>query len=231
MPTVTFSADCLNAYKHPLDGSSIIIPIRCSSDDKSIDVGFYAQARFERLIPESARETEIAALVASTLFHKLSAFHGVNVYQIAEFYLPEFNPSTPASDRGASPSLEITEDLAREWTEITGVHRDSEAAFDRAKQWLRDNIHHLRFDPAPARSAANFLAACLTHSCNIRPWNTELGDRIRYTSEELIGRKDPNHQGYKSRAKRLTGDLGVLDFPSFWSSRPPDASSLDLPAV
>ena len=100
MPTVTFSADCLNAYKHPLDGSSIIIPIRCSSDDKSIDVGFYAQARFERLIPESARETEIAALVASTLFHKLSAFHGVNVYQIAEFYLPQFNPSTPASDRG-----------------------------------------------------------------------------------------------------------------------------------
>ena len=56
-------------------------------------------------------------------------------------------------------------------------------------------------------------------------------DRIRYTSEELIGRKNPNHQGYKSRAKRLTGDLGVLDFPSFWSSRPPDASSLDLPAV
>jgi hypothetical protein len=228
MPMVAFSAECLIACKHPRDSSSIIIPIRCSSDDKSIDVGFYAQVKFERLIPESDEEPEIAALVARTLFDKLRALRSVNVYHIQEFYLPEFNPSTPASDIGASVTSEITEDLAREWAEITRVHRDSKAAFDRAKKWLGDNVYHLRFNAAGARSAASFLTACLANSCNpfMSHWNTELGDRIRYISEDLINHKDPNHRNYISQAKRLTNDLSILDFPSFWSSRPPASGSL-----
>jgi hypothetical protein len=232
MPIVSFSADYHLASRLDQNGPSILIPVRCSTDDKWIDVGFYARVRYSvgpnGFISESASDPDVAKLLWPALFNQLSKCHRLNVYRIAEFDLRDFNPNAPPSETDPSVTLDATESLFAELMETTSIHKNSESAFDLAKEWLKDNVHHLHFNATGAHSAAHYLADCLTRSSdpNMRGWNMEKASLIKLITQNLVSRKNPNHPNYELKAKQLTDLLFVLHFPSFWSSRPPAPGSL-----
>ena len=233
MPSVVFVAQCIHASKHR-EGSWFVIPIRCSSSDRSIDVGLFTKVGYRVALRDSISSdlsaADIAALLAPALFEEISQRRMLDIYRVEEFYLQELGPTVEEAHDMMTSQKEVAESLAFGFRSATRIHRAAEGDFNRAKKWLLDHSDRLRSQSARARSAVRFLVACLKASADpaMAAVNAEAVGFLERHSEELMKRKDPSHSHYISLADRFRSDVQVLHFPSYWSAPPPAPESLYL---
>jgi hypothetical protein len=233
MPSVVFVAECIHASKHR-EGSWFVIPIRCSSSDKSIDVGFLTKVGYSVALRDSISSdlsaADVASLLAQALLEEISQRRMLDIYRVEEFFLQELRPTVEKAHDMMTSQKEVAESLAFGFRSATRIHRTAEGDFNRAKMWLVDHSDSLRAQSARARSAVRFLVACLKASADldVAAVNAEAVGFLERHSGELMKRKDPGHSHYISLADRLRSDVLVLQFPSFWSAPPPAPESLNL---
>jgi len=125
---------------------------------------------------------------------------------------------------------ELSEAVAKELAEATERHRNTAAAFERAKKFLESNLDYLRNYPVEAKSAARFLADCMGSDAApfMGSWNREKAGRLIDEVEDLIRRRNPNHPGYRSAAESVSGILYTIKAPMFWAKYPPQPQLLRL---
>lgn len=213
----------------------VMLPVKCHTPDRTIAVEFFVRAEvpiehIQGLEPKE-RLSAIAYALAKESGPRLAALSEWELYDRQYVHVGYERPFTPR-EKPEIVEVEITlnDSLASFLREATARHAETASAFERAKKYLKENVHSFRYDPSSARSAARFVTDCMRADASpyLYAWNHEKAAGILGIVEELIGRKNPAHPGYTSRVSRLESHLYKAHPPSMWSEYPPQAHLLSI---
>ena len=128
------------------------IPIRCITDDKTIEVGFLLgfEAELSRMqkLEEAQRLPAIAYAGAKETIPRFAQFGPWKLYDFILMPVSGSGPIRPATDvHELKQDEKLSPAVTEELTKATARHRDTAVAFERAKNFLNpifntyENIH------------------------------------------------------------------------------------------
>lgn len=213
----------------------IELQVQCETDDKTIDVGFVLgfEVELSRLqkLDERQRQISVADVGARETIPRFAKYGPWKLY---DFILMPLSGSGPVRlakvDDQLKQDAELSDAVVDDLRKATQRHRDTAAAYERAKKFLESKLHYLREYPSEARSAARFLADCMRSdgASFMGSWNREKAGRIVDEVDDLIRRRNPNHPNYRAAADSIGGILYMIHPPKFWCKYPPQAHLLSL---
>src|SRR5437870_862669 len=169
------------------------VPIQCVTDDRTIDVGFLLGYEVElSRIKKLLEDERLAAVVRAGAKETIPRLAKYGPWKLYDFNLMPLSGSgpirLPADSYELKQDEELSEVVAKELAEATERHRNTAAAFERAKKFLESNLDYLRNYPVEARSAARFLADCMGSDAApfMGSWNREKAGRLIDEVEDLI---------------------------------------------
>jgi hypothetical protein len=210
------------------------IPITCTSDDKTIDVGISLIVEADNgRVEDLDREQRLAAVAyvgSNEVIPRLARHAAWKLYEAERIDLSGTGRISPAQETYELKRDEtLAEAVAQQLSQATAFHGEIAVAFEKAKEFLLSNVGSLRYDPGRARGAAHFLADCMRSDAApfMSSWNREKAARLISEVDDLIRRKNPNHQGYRAAGDWIQSILYQIRPPAAWARYPPSPRQLN----
>jgi hypothetical protein len=213
------------------------IPLRCTTDDKTIDVGLslYTEVAMSRVAGDERRNRVAAVAYAASreAIPFLAHYRNWRLYDFQNITISGKDVlPLPTEEYELQQHEQLSDEVVEELQKATARHREVQRAFEKAKQFLESNLQYLRGQPARAKAAGRFIAECMRSdgAPNMSMWNREKAGRLEDAIEDLIRRKNQNHPGYRHAADSVRSVLYMVNPPTWWAKHPPSPSLADSAA-